>query len=62
MIQGLVNQTLVGYGIEVLDVGLSTTPSVKLAAADSLLRFPMSVNYLFPLFFAPCCFACFLNL
>ena len=31
MIQGLVNQTLVGCGIEVLDVGLSTTPTVELA-------------------------------
>ena len=31
MIQGLVNQTLVGYGIEVLDLGLSTTPTVEVA-------------------------------
>lgn len=31
MIQGLVNQTLVGYGIDVLDLGLSTTPTVELA-------------------------------
>jgi len=34
MVQGLVNQTLVGYGIEVLDVGLSTTPTVKLAVTQ----------------------------
>ncbi len=31
MIQGLVNQTLVGFGIEVLDVGLSTTPTVEMS-------------------------------
>ena len=31
MVQGLVNQTLVGYGIEVLDLGLSTTPTVEVA-------------------------------
>ncbi len=31
MIQGLVNQTLVGYGIEVLDLGLSTTPTIEMA-------------------------------
>lgn len=29
MIQGLVNQTLVGYGIDVLDLGFSTTPTVE---------------------------------
>ncbi len=34
MVQGLVNQTLVGYGIEVLDVGLSTTPTVELAVTQ----------------------------
>ena len=34
MIQGLVNQTLVGNGIDVLDVGLSTTPTVKLAVTQ----------------------------
>ena len=34
MIQGLVNQTLVGYGLDVLDVGLSTTPTVKLAVTQ----------------------------
>ena len=31
MIQGLVNQTLIGYGIQVLDLGLSTTPTVAVA-------------------------------
>jgi phosphomannomutase len=34
MIQGLVNQTLVGYGIEVLDLGLSTTPTVEVAVTQ----------------------------
>ena len=34
MVQGLVNQTLVGYGIEVLDLGLSTTPTVELAVTQ----------------------------
>ena len=34
MVQGLVNQTLVGYGIEVLDVGLSTTPTVEMAVTQ----------------------------
>ena len=34
MVQGLVNQTLVGYGIEVLDVGLSTTPTVEVAVTQ----------------------------
>lgn len=34
MIQGLVNQTLVGFGIEVLDVGLSTTPTVEMSVTQ----------------------------
>jgi len=34
MIQGLVNQTLVGYGIKVLDLGLSTTPTVGVAVTQ----------------------------
>tara|TARA_A100001011_G_scaffold400314_1_gene514047 strand:+ start:1636 stop:3018 length:1383 start_codon:yes stop_codon:yes gene_type:complete len=34
MIQGLVNQTLVGYGIQVLDLGLSTTPTVEVAVTQ----------------------------
>lgn len=34
MIQGLVNQTLVSYGIEVLDLGLSTTPTVEIAVTQ----------------------------
>ncbi len=34
MVQGLVNQTLVGYGIEVLDLGLSTTPTVEVAVTQ----------------------------
>jgi phosphomannomutase len=34
MVQGLVNQTLVGFGIEVLDVGLSTTPTVEMAVTQ----------------------------
>ena len=34
MVQGLVNQTLVGYGIIVLDVGLSTTPTVEVAVTQ----------------------------
>lgn len=36
MIQGLVNQTLVGFGIEVLDVGLSTTPTVEMSVTQHL--------------------------
>ena len=31
MIQGLVMQTLVGLGIDVVDLGLSTTPTVEMA-------------------------------
>lgn len=31
MVQQLVNQTLVGLGIEVIDLGLSTTPTVEIA-------------------------------
>jgi phosphomannomutase len=34
MVQGLVDQTLVGFGIEVLDVGLSTTPTVEMAVTQ----------------------------
>ena len=34
MIQGLVKQTLVGYGITVLDLGLSTTPTVEVAVME----------------------------
>jgi phosphomannomutase len=34
MIQGLVNQTLVGCGITVLDLGLSTTPTVEVAVTE----------------------------
>lgn len=34
MVQGLVNQTLVGFGIEVLDLGLSTTPTVEVAVSQ----------------------------
>ena len=34
MIQGLVNQTLIGYGIQVLDLGLSTTPTVGVAVTQ----------------------------
>ena len=34
MVQSLVNQTLVGCGIEVLDLDLSTTPTVELAVID----------------------------
>ena len=34
MIQGLVNQTLIGYGIQVLDLGLSTTPTVAVAVTQ----------------------------
>ena len=34
MIQSLVNQTLIGYGIEVLDLDLSTTPTVEMAVID----------------------------
>jgi phosphomannomutase len=34
MVQGLVQQTLVGYGIEVLDLGLSTTPTVAVAVPE----------------------------
>lgn len=34
MIQGLVNQTLVGYGITVLDLGLSTTPTIEVALIE----------------------------
>ena len=35
MIQGLVNQTLVGYGIDVLDLGLSTTPTLEIAVTTN---------------------------
>ena len=34
MIQSLVNQTLVGCGIEVLDLDLSTTPTVEIAVIE----------------------------
>ena len=34
MIQGLVNQTLIGYGIQVLDLGFSTTPTVEVAVTQ----------------------------
>ena len=34
MIQGLVNQTLIGYGIQVLDLGLSTSPTVGVAVTQ----------------------------
>ena len=34
MIQGLVNQTLVGCGVEVMDLGLSTTPTVEMAVTQ----------------------------
>ena len=34
MIQGLVNQTLIGYGIQVMDLGLSTTPTVAVAVTQ----------------------------
>lgn len=33
MVQQLVNQTLVGLGIEVIDLGLSTTPTVEMAVS-----------------------------
>ena len=35
MIQGLVNQTLVGYSIDVLDLGLSTTPTLEIAVTTN---------------------------
>ena len=31
MVHSIVNQTLVGYGVEIFDLGLSTTPTVKMA-------------------------------
>ena len=34
MIQSLVMQTLVGMGIDIIDLGLSTTPTVELAVVD----------------------------
>lgn len=34
MIAGLVSQTLVGMGIDVIDLGLSTTPTVEIAVPD----------------------------
>ncbi|MEM6768089.1 MAG: phosphoglucosamine mutase, partial [Bacteroidota bacterium] len=34
MLQGLVSQTLVGLGFEVVDLGLSTTPTVEVAVPD----------------------------
>lgn len=35
MIQSLVMQTLVGMGIDVIDLGLSTTPTVEMAVVDN---------------------------
>ena len=34
MVEGLVNATLIGLGIDVLNLGLSTTPTVEIAVAD----------------------------
>ena len=34
MIQNLVMQTLVGMGIDIIDLGLSTTPTVEMAVVD----------------------------
>ena len=34
MVQALVNQTLVSMGIEVIDLGLSTTPTVEIATIE----------------------------
>ncbi|MEL0302075.1 MAG: phosphoglucosamine mutase, partial [Flavobacteriaceae bacterium] len=34
MIQSLVMQTLVGMGIDIIDLGLSTTPTVEMAVVD----------------------------
>ncbi|MEL6193402.1 MAG: phosphoglucosamine mutase [Bacteroidota bacterium] len=34
MVKGLVSQTLVGLGFEVIDLGLSTTPTVEVAVPD----------------------------
>ena len=31
MVHSIVNQTLVGYGVEIFDLGLSTTPTVEMA-------------------------------
>ena len=35
MIQDLVMQTLVGMGIDIIDLGLSTTPTVEMAVVDN---------------------------
>ena len=35
MIQSLVMQTLVGMGIDIIDLGLSTTPTVEMAVVDN---------------------------
>ena len=38
MVQGLVKRGFIGYGIEVLDVGLSTTPTVEMAVTQNQAR------------------------